>query len=131
MNKLIELIKYSFFGVITTAINLILFAILKEIGVYYILANTIAYFIAVVINYIFNVRFVFNENQDQDKIEKNMQFIKFIGLRIVSLGVDNACFFVLVSILTLPVYLSRVGLSIVIIMATYIINKFFVFNKRR
>ena len=42
MNKLIELIKYSFFGVITTAINLMLFAILKEIGVYYILANTIA-----------------------------------------------------------------------------------------
>jgi putative flippase GtrA len=49
-------------------------------------------------------------------------------LRIVSLAVDNSLFFVLVSLLKFNVYVSRVGLSITIILATYIINKLFIFR---
>lgn len=128
MNKLKELISYGFFGAITTGINLALFALLKELGVYYLLANTIAYFVAVVINYVFNVKFVFPDSAGSGMKAQIKQFLKFLGVRIFSLIVDNALFFLLVSILYFPVYPSRIGLSFFIILATYFVNKFSVFK---
>ena len=129
MKNLIQIIKYSFWGCITTAINLLLFFILEYVGVYYIVANTLAYFIAVVINYIFNQKFVFEV--DTDSRTKRIQLIKFILMRAVSLGVDNILFYFLVDIAKCSVYISRIGLSIGIILLTYIINKVFIFKENR
>ena len=130
MQKLIELIKYGFFGAVTTAINLLLFALLKEMGMYYILANTLSYIVAVVINYFFNQRYVFEAAAQKGTKQAQTQFYKFVFLRIVSLAVDNALFYLLVTLLHLPVYPSRIGLSLAIILATYFINKVFVFSSR-
>ena len=129
MKNLIQIIKYSFWGCITTAINLLLFFILEYVGVYYIVANTLAYFIAVVINYIFNQKFVFDV--DTDSRTKRIQLIKFILMRSVSLGVDNILFYFFVDIVKCSVYISRIGLSIGIILLTYIINKVFIFKENR
>ena len=43
-----ELIKYCFFGGITTLLNLALLYVFVEMGMNYIVANTIAYIITVV-----------------------------------------------------------------------------------
>lgn len=130
MKRFWELIKYGFFGAITTGINLILFFILEYVGVHYIIANTIAYFIAVVINYVFNRNYVFEKETGASKSETTRQFIKFVIVRLASLLVDNSLFYILVDVLGINVYISRIGLSVGIIMATYVINKLFVFNKK-
>lgn len=128
--KFAELIKYGLFGVITTAINLLLFALFKELGMHYLWANTVSYIIAVIINFVFNQRYVFEQTAKRGSKNYWIQFVKFVVLRIVSLGVDNGLFYVLVTIFGWPVYPSRIGLSIVIILVTYIINKIFIFRKK-
>ena len=84
--KIFELIKYGFWGGITTLINLALFAFLDSLNVmHYVLANGIAYAVAVVINYVFNKIFVFNAPDDKitDKRENAIQFIKFVIIYMV------------------------------------------------
>ena len=131
MKKIIELFKYGIFGAITTAINLALFFGIDHLHImYYLVANTIAYFIAVVINYVLNRYFVFEKNENQNKTDTAKQFGKFVLLRVVSLGVDNLLFYLLVSKCHLNKTVSRIGLSFVIIMITYVINKLFIFNSK-
>lgn len=130
MKMFLELVKYGFFGCITTGINLILFFVLENAGIFYIAANSISYIVAVIINYIFNQRFVFQDNYDRNKNDKKIQFIKFVVIRMACLAVDNGLFYLLVSILTFNIYASRIVLTIFLILVTYSINRRFVFNKR-
>lgn len=125
--KFKEFIGYSIFGCITTGINLLLFFILEKVGIYYIWANTIAYLFAVIINFYLNKKYVFKK-EDRSVI-RIRELVKFLIVRTMSLIVDNSLFFLLVTILELNVYVSRIGLSIGIILVTYGINKIWVFNK--
>ena len=140
-DRIIELIKYGFWGGITTLINLILFAFLDSLSVmHYVVANGIAYTVAVVINYVCNKLFVFTDVDAKrtDKRENAVQFVKFVLLRAVSLLVDSALFYLFVELLEDVIVINigfittrliiRVLLSAVIIMATYVINKMFIFN---
>ncbi len=124
MNQIIELIKYGFWGGISTAINIIIFVVLENMGVNYILSNTIGYIIAVIFNFIFNNKFVFKDSKAD-----NRALIKFISLRTISLGTENLLFFVLVSIFNVNIYISKIFISILIITFTYIISKRFVFSR--
>lgn len=125
MNKIIELIKYSFWGAISTAINIVIFVALEYMGINYIFANTIGYSIAVLFNFVFNNKFVFKNSKADSK-----GLIKFILLRTISLGIDNLLFFILVSICNINVYISKVFVSMLVIIFTYIFSKIFVFNKK-
>ena len=142
--KLIELIKYGFWGGITTLINLALFALLDSFGImHYVVANGIAYVIAVILNFLCNKFFVFTapEQTVSGKKESTAQFLKFIGLRAASLAVDSALFYLFVELLEDRIVLDlgfittrlviRVVLSMVIIMATFVFSKAFIFKSKR
>ena len=142
--KIIELIKYGFWGGITTLVNLALFALIDSWGImHYVVANGIAYVIAVVLNFLCNKFFVFTSpgQTATDKKEGAVQFVKFIALRAVSLAVDSALFYLLVELLEDKIDLSvgfittrlviRVVLSAVIIMATFVFSKTFIFKRTK
>lgn len=130
MNKKnnIEIIKYIIVGGITTLINLLLLKIFIDRGIYYILSNIYSYLIAVVINYLFNKKFVFKQKKINRKKE-NIQFIKFILLRVSSLFIDNYLFYIMVSKFFINIYVSRIFLTLFIIVSTYTLNKLFIFKR--
>ncbi|WP_430091083.1 GtrA family protein [Paenibacillus cisolokensis] len=123
--NIVQLISYSFWGAITTSFNLTLFFLLNFLGVNYILANIVSYIFAVILNYFFNKIFVFEKNSSN---KETRVFIKFIMVRAVSLLVDTILFYLLVSIMHFNVNVSRILLSFVIIVATFFVNKVFVFR---
>ena len=98
-------------------------AVLVKIGVYYIIANTIAYIIAVLINYTFNQKFVFKNSAKSNTKEGKIQFTNYCIVRLISLVIDNLLFYILVSL-----YVSRIFLTFSIILITFIFNKLFIFN---
>lgn len=124
-----ELIKYCIFGGITTLINLVILYMLVALGMNYIIANTIAYIIAVFINYFLNAFFVFTKKAVGVR-ENVVQFGKFCSVRVGSLVLDNVLFYLCVSVLGGPLWPSRIILSVVIILGTYLLNKVFVFIKK-
>lgn len=128
-SELYQLVKYGLFGAITTAINLLLFYLFEKTGMYYLLSNTISYFIAVIINYVFNDKFVFDSSSKFKNWNWN-QFIKFFSIRFISLLIDNFLFYIAVDIIHLNVYFARITLSALVILLTFFVNKIFVFNRK-
>lgn len=127
MKKYIEIIKYAFWGGISTAVNLVLlFLMIRFTSIHYIVANSLAYFVAVLVNYVCNKKFVFESQNDVKK-----ELLHFIVMRFISLGIDNACYYLAVDILGYNVYLSRIVVSVFIIAVTYVVNKLIIFKKER
>ncbi|MDE7311319.1 MAG: GtrA family protein [Eubacterium sp.] len=125
--KQVEFLKYGIYGTVTTAVNLFMFIALKESGLHYILANSVSYFLAVCLNYVLNRKYVFQKNQ---KDAKGMagELIKFFAVRLLALAADNAFLYLLTGLSRLPAYPVRIGLSFVSILATFVVNKNFVFK---
>lgn len=115
-----ELIRYGICGGITTGINLGLFYLMTRWNMYYIPANLLSYYIAVMVNFILNYRYVFQLSEETDKIP---MLKKFVGLRTISIAVDTVIFWILVSVLQGSLYLSRVGLSVAMILINFVWSK--------
>ncbi len=129
--ELKEIIRYGFFGLLTTFLNIILLKLFIESGINYILSNSISYIIAVIVNYIVNKNYVFENSAKGKSKETQEQFIKFFIMRVCSLILDNILFYLCISILKYSIYKTRVVLTLLIIMLTFIFNKFFIFISKK
>lgn len=125
-----ELLRYGVCGGVCTAINLLLFAALLRRGIHYLLANSAAYLIAVAINYILSKFYVFSATESGSGKESFGEFGRFLLVRLLSLGPDNALFYIMVDILRMNEYVSKILLSAVMIMAVFLVTKTFVFRKQ-
>lgn len=126
MQPIIELVKYGFCGVVTTAFNLVAFYLMTRFGVVYVVANIASYVLAVLLSYIFNDKYVFRHQTNSTPIPK---LIKFIMIRVASIAIDSSLLYIFVTILHKNMMLSKLVISAGIIIATYIFNKFFVFKE--
>ena len=128
-DHLMQLIKYGFYGVITTIFNLVLFYVMIKFDIDYIVSNIFSYGLAVLLSYYFNDRLVFGNQADNvDAHYKLKKIAKYILIRVITIAVDSAIFFELVSILKFDVLYSRIVLTTIILLASYLINKIFVFT---
>ena len=48
-------------------------------------------------------------------------------MRVLSLMIDTLLFYIAVSIFEFPIYLSRLILTIIMILVTFVLNKWFIF----
>ena len=124
-DKLIELIKYGFWGCVSTAINLLFFYLFLFFNMQYILANVSSYIIAVIFSYIFNNLFVFKGNVGNN-VEKG---IKYFSMRGISVLIDSAILAFLCEICGINVIISKVIDSVIIIGLTFVVSKLFIFRK--
>ena len=100
-NDLIKLIRFSIVGVGNTLVNWSIFIILNAFGVYYIIANIIAYIIATINSYIWNSLWVFKYGQG---LNINTS-VKFFILNLVGLTVNTTIMYILVDILNFNKFL--------------------------
>lgn len=73
VNKFINFIRFVIVGVLNALINWIIFFILNNIGIYYIISNLIAYSIATINSYFWNSKWVFNN--EEDRVKTSLKFI--------------------------------------------------------
>lgn len=123
----LEILRYGFWGVITTCLNLFVFQLFLNLQVNYIVANIVSYFIAVAFSYFFNALFVF----DQISSVNFFQMVKFILIRLVSIAIDSILLFIVVETLQFNIFISKVSISFIIILGTYLVNRKYVFNNHK
>ena len=92
-----KFVKFGLVGVLNTLINWIIFALLNFIGVYYIVANVIAYVIATANSYIWNSKWVFKYNGEN----KKETTAKFVILNLIGLGLNTGILYLLVDMVGL------------------------------
>lgn len=125
MIVLLQFIKYSFWGVVSTGLNLVLFYWMTHIGINYMIANALSFFLAVIISYFLNEAFVFQQKKAKERTQK---ILKYILVRVISLCVDSKILFLCVTIWDKDMMLSKMFSSIVVILSTYFFNKTFIFK---
>lgn len=128
--KIFEFIKFSIVGGIMTLISMLLFSIFVEIFLMnYILSNIISYTISVLLSYFINSRFTFNQKQIAKK-QEILAIIKFFIMKIILLLLDSICLFILVDLLKINIYLSKILLTIIFYIVSYPISKFLIVIKK-
>lgn len=121
--KLRELFAYGIGGVLTTLVNYILYFGLGFFRVDYLLANTLAWAGAVLFAFFINRRWVFASKGNWKK-----EFIAFTGMRFVTLGVENLLLLFLVEQLSVPSGVSKILVSVVTVLANYVICQKHIFG---
>ena len=121
-----KFVKFGLVGVLNTLINWIIFAVLNFVGVYYIIANVIAYVIATINSYIWNSRWVF-KYKGEDKKETTT---KFILLNLVGIALNTMILYLLVDLIGLNKLIALVITTVIVMVINYIVNKIWVFKEK-
>lgn len=123
-----EQIAYLFFGVMTTLVNWVTYALFSGIGFgeSKTVANAIAWIVAVLFAFFTNKFFVF-EHKNGKHIFR--EFLAFFGARALSGFAEIGGFALFVDILHFNDWLVKILLSVFVVIANYVLSKFLIFRK--
>ena len=127
-NKYKEIINYLIFGVLTTVISILSYALFTRIfhiDIY--ISSVLSWILAVDFAFITNRIYVFNSK------EKNifLELIKFYLSRLASLGIELLLMYLFVHIFNINDMISKIIVQGVVIILNYIFSKIFVFKKKQ
>lgn len=127
-----EVILYVIFGILTTCINIVSFIILSSLfGIEENLASNIGIILAVLFAYLTNRKLVFNSTASTLK-EKITEFVKFMLGRAFTMIVESIGFWLLFTVFGITYLdgvLSKLIITIIVIILNFFISKFFAFKK--
>lgn len=123
-----SLILYGFFGICTTAVNVISYAICDGIFNFKTIPSTaIAWFIAVVFAFITNKFWVFGSSTLERSVLRH-EVISFFGCRALTGVLDIAVMYIAVDLLMLNKLFWKVISNLIVIAVNYIASKLVIFN---
>ena len=122
MNKLVnKIIKFIIVGGIATIIDFICLYIFKEyLSIDVILANTLSFIISVIYNYIASITLVFDINKNKNK---KLKFVLFIIFSVIGLIINNTLIYILTSTLNIYYLLSKVIVTLIVMIFNFITRK--------
>lgn len=123
-----KLLIYLFFGVLTTVVNFIIYTVCRLLLVNYIFSNVISWFGAVIFAYFTNSIYVFNSNYSSVLLRLK-EFFNFISFRILSLIIEIILLYIFVDFFKINDFISKIAISVVIVILNYFASKIFVFKK--
>ena len=121
---------YLVFGVLTTVVNYIVYFPLDRLLNTAWLSNSIAWVFAVLFAYVTNKPFVFGSH-DWSMKTVAPEFIKFVGTRVASLGVENLILLVTVDLLGWNRIGWKLFASVLVVILNYVGSKLLVFRKEK
>ena len=123
-----EFITYGVAGVLTTVVNYSSYHFLCNIlGIQNLIANAIAWVIAVSFAYVVNAKFVFLSRHDSVKGEA-LKVTKFFGARVLTFVVEEIGMLIFVDLLDYHNLMVKAVLSIIVIILNYILSKIYIFR---
>lgn len=129
ISKYKELILYLIFGVLTTLVNIIAYAVSTRVfslDVYS--SNVIAWVFAVLFAYVTNKNYVFS-SKAQTNNEKIKELLLFYWYRLLTFGVDMLIMYIMVDLMGIDDLASKIIDNVVIIALNYVFSKCFIFKK--
>ena len=124
MKKIInQLFKFGIVGGIAFVIDYgLLYLLTEKIGIYYLVSSLISFSVSVIFNYIASVLWVFDVDKEKSKVRN---FIYFIGLSIVGLGINELIMWGGVDKLHIYYMLVKLFATAVVMVFNFIKSKMF------
>jgi len=125
-----EIIMYLIFGVLTTLVDYaVYFPLSNLLNLHYLIANLFAWIAAVIFAFITNKLWVFDSRSFKFGIIIR-EFTSFVCARLLSFAVQEALLFLSVDIADINGNISKIAVSVVVVILNYIFSKMFVFANK-
>lgn len=125
-----ELLNYAVFGVLTTIVNLIVYALFtKVLSADYKLSITVAWLISIIFAFVTNKLYVFKDNGSRLTSLPKEIFL-FFFIRLSSLCLDIILMIVLVQNVQMNDFLAKIIVNFIVIAVNYLASKYVVFMKK-
>lgn len=116
----VEIFRFLTAGGTTFLLELgVLYGLVEYIGIYYLLAAAIAFSIAVVVNYVLCLRWVFRESKKQSR----KMMVLFAGSSLAGLGINQLCMWILVSCLGIHYMIAKIISTAVVTVWNYVAKR--------
>lgn len=140
-----ELLMYLIFGVLTTLVNFVAFAVFDVVlgAENYLISNAIAWIISVIFAYITNKLFVFESKSFALKVFAR-EFGEFLVARIFSFAVEEFGMWLFVDALGFKEFameilgisisgqmIAKVILAVIVVIMNYFFSKFIIFKNKK
>lgn len=130
IGKYYDILSYLFFGVLTTAVNYIVYLPCYNIwGLSASVSNVIAWVVAVAFAYLTNKPFVFRSHDWSAKTVVP-ELTKFVGCRLGSGALETAVIFVTVDLLSWNGNVMKLITSVIVIVVNYLASKLLAFRNK-
>ena len=122
MERLIQQIaKFGVVGILATLLDYgLLFAQTEWAGLYYLLSSMLSFSISTIFNYVASVRWVFVVNQ---KYSKTRNFVLFVILSIIGLGLNALAMWLGVEFLHWHYMIVKIGATALVMVWNFITRK--------
>lgn len=121
MKRLFEqIIKFGLVGFLCFFIDYGIMVFLTEVfNVNYLISSGISFTISVIVNYVLSLTFVF----DTKKGNKAKEFVIFIVLSVVGLGINQVLMWFCVDVLGIFYMISKIGATAIVMVYNFITRK--------
>ncbi len=129
-----EMVLYIVFGVLTTAVNVITYGLLRPVMPWdehsnVLVANAIAWVVSVAFAFITNKLFVFQSKSFAARVFWR-ELTTFVGARLLSFGVDELGMLLLVNVLTWNDWVAKIIMNVIVVIINYVLSKLIIFKKQ-
>lgn len=123
-----QFLKFGLVGVSNTLIAYITFSLCIYIGIHYLLANIIGFFISVLNAYYWSDRFVFKEREGESRSAIRTLVKTYIAYGSTGLLLASILLYIYVDRLYVSEYVAQLLVLAITIPLNFIINKFWSFQ---
>lgn len=120
-----QIIKFAVAGLVGAGIEISLFILLVDfMGIYYLTANLFALSVAILVNYIISLKWVFNSG----RYSRGVEFAVFLAVSFFALLLNQLLMWFMVDSMELPTTMSKVLAIGMVAVVNFVAKKFFVFK---
>lgn len=124
-----QIIRYIFFGGLTTLVNLISYFMLRNIcNISINISNVISISLSILFAYVVNSKYVFHTKQTTIK-SKLYEFSKFISARFITMLIEIIGVFLFTSVMQIQDFISKLLIQVIVLILNYVFSKLLVFKK--
>jgi putative flippase GtrA len=125
-----EVLLYLFFGVLTTVVSIVTYAVFNIVfGINELIANVLSWILAVLFAFFTNRIWVFSA-PTKTTMEFFKQMATFASGRLVTLAIEEIILLVFITILHFNSLVVKIVAQVVVIVLNYVISKLVVFRKK-
>ncbi|HFL3153713.1 TPA: GtrA family protein [Clostridioides difficile] len=126
-----ETILYLFFGAFTTLVNIVSYLFFTRVILFnFMVANALAWILAVLFAYVTNKFFVFESKRIEIRFVFK-EFLSFVSFRLLSGVVEMLIMYVMIDLLFVNDVIVKVFTNIVVIVLNYLFSKMIIFKNKK
>jgi putative flippase GtrA len=128
MKKLFEqVMKFVIVGGLSFVLDFIIYYVLTNFfSVYYLTAGFFSFTLSLIFNYLMSMKFVF---KSKDDLKKTHEFIIFVSLSVMGLGLNLLCLYILVDLFKMNDLIAKVLVAGIVMVFNFVTRKIFLEQK--